>query len=168
MLTLATGHIATECSANRLFAAYKVDTELTAEEAWAALKKADDDKDVDEIKKCILAYAKAYSELTLYDLESSFRDAGFKTFLIAKEQAISVTHTIVNLGGKPGQKFVVSIQWTDKPRRAKFAEGWPDSKEENVARLVEAGFILDGFVTKCDNCNEVCWRPCFVVTVADK
>ena len=168
MLTLAAGHVATECSANRLFAAYKVNNELTAEEAWAALKNADDDKDVDEIKKCILAYAMAYSELTLYDLESSFRDAGFKTFLIAKEQAISVTHTIVNLEGKPGQKFVVSLQWADKPCRAKFAEGWPNSKEENMARLAEAGFILDGFVTKCGNCNEVFRRPCFAVTVADK
>ena len=156
MLTFITGHTVAECSANRLFSAYKVDTELTAEEAWAALKKADGDKDVEEIKKGILAYAKSYPELTLYDLESAFRDADFNTFLVAKEQAISVTHTIVNLEGKPDQKFVVSIQWTDKPRRAKFSQGWPSSKEDNMARLAEAGFILDGFVTKCDNCNEVC------------
>lgn len=168
MLTFITGHIATECTANRLLAAYKVDTELTAEQAWEALQKADAEKDVEEIKKSILAYAKAYPELTLYDLESSFRDANFNTYLIGKEQAISVTHTIVNLEGKPGQKFVVSVQWADKPRRAKFAEGWPTSKEDNMARLAEAGFVLDGFVTKCDNCNEVRWRSSQVTSCTDK
>lgn len=106
-----------------------------------------------------MTYAKAYPELTLYDLESSFRDANFNTYLIGKEQAIAVTHTIVNLEGKPDQKYVVSIQWAAKPRRAKFAEGWPTSVEDNMARLAHSGFVLDGFVTKCDNCNEVCWRP---------
>lgn len=75
------------------------------------------------------------------------------TYLIAKEQQISDTHTIVNLQGKIDQKYAVSIQFSDKPRRAAFAEGWPKSKEENMTRLAEAGFVLDRMVLKCSNCG---------------
>lgn len=76
-----------------------------------------------------------------------------RTHLIAKEQEISDTHTIVNLQGKTDQKYIVSIQFGAKPRRAAFAEGWPKTPEENIARLAEAGFPLDGLQSKCTNCN---------------
>lgn len=75
------------------------------------------------------------------------------TFLIAKDQCISDTHTIVNLQGKPGMKYAVSIQFTNKPRRAKFAEGWPGTPEENITRLSDAGFIMDSLQPKCRNCD---------------
>ena len=75
------------------------------------------------------------------------------THLIAKQQEVSDTHTIVNLQGKIDQKFVVSIQFTDKPRRAKFAEGWPSTPEENISRLAQSGFVMDRLVQKCSNCN---------------
>lgn len=75
------------------------------------------------------------------------------THLIAKVQEISDTHTIVNLQGKDGQKFVVSIQWSAKPKRAAFKEGWPSSPEENMERLETAGFVMDGMVLKCSNCE---------------
>lgn len=98
-------------------------------------------------------YAKSFPEVTLPELESTFREAKFNTYLIAKEQEISDTHTIVNLQGNDGQKFVVSFQWSSKPRRAAFAEGWPSSPEENIARLEESGFVMDGMVLKCSNCK---------------
>ena len=82
-----------------------------------------------------------------------FRESGMNTYLIAKEQAVSDTHTIVNLQGKIDMKYAVSIQFSEKPRRAAFAEGWPKSKEENTTRLAEAGFILDRMVQKCSNCG---------------
>lgn len=63
------------------------------------------------------------------------------------------THTIVNLQGKIDQQYAVSIQFGPKPRRAKFAEGWPSSLEENNDRLAEAGFIMDRMVQKCSNCG---------------
>ena len=77
------------------------------------------------------------------------------TYLIAKQQEVSDTHTIVNLQGNIDQEFVVSIQFTDKPRRAKFAEGWPSSPEENLERLAKAGFPLDRMVQKCSNCDQL-------------
>ena len=75
------------------------------------------------------------------------------TFLIAKKQDIADTHTIVNLQGQPDQKYVLSFQKSAKPRRAKFAEGWPETPEENLVRLAEAGFVMDSLVTKCSNCG---------------
>ncbi len=75
------------------------------------------------------------------------------THLIARQQEVSDTHTIVNLQGKPDQKYTVSILFAAKPRRAKFAEGYPSSPEENLVRLTEAGFPMDRMVPKCSNCN---------------
>lgn len=103
--------------------------------------------------QAILTYAKAFPELTFEELETVFREADMKTHLIAKEQAVSDTHTIVNLQGKIDMKYAVSIQFSDKPRRAAFAEGWPKTKEENTTRLAEAGFIMDRMVPKCSNCG---------------
>lgn len=141
--------------------------EKSDEEAWKALQEADKEKDLDEIKKvlpslpyplagstltslqAVFAYAKAFPSLNLAELETTFRDSGMNTYLIAKEQEISDTHTIVNLQGVKDQKFVISYQFSNKPKRAKFAEGWPTSKEENLTRLAEAGFVMDGLVIKC-------------------
>lgn len=94
--------------------------------------------------------------MTFEELEGVFREAGMNTFLIAREQAVSDTHTIVNLQGKIDQKYTVGIQFSAKPRRAKFAEGYPSSPEENLVRLTEAGFPLDRMVPKCANCNREC------------
>jgi len=91
--------------------------------------------------------------VTLSELEAVFREQKMNTFLIAKKQEISDTHTIVNLQGAIDQTYAVSIQFGAKPRRVKFAEGWPDSPEENMERLAEAGFIMDRMVQKCGNCG---------------
>jgi hypothetical protein len=114
--------------------------------------------------QAILTYAKAYPDLSFEELETVFRESGMNTYLIAKEQAVSDTHTIVNLQGKIDMKFAVSIQFSDKPRRAAFAEGWPKTKEENMARLAEAGFILDRMVQKCSNCAGT-YYPIYLVVV---
>lgn len=58
-----------------------------------------------------------------------------KTYLIAKKQEVSETHTIVNLQGKVDQTYVVSFQFSAQPRRAKFAEGWPSSPEVQIIIL---------------------------------
>jgi len=52
------GHVASECSVNRMFANF-ADlgiTEMTAEDAWKLMEEADKEKDVDDIKKVSLTY----------------------------------------------------------------------------------------------------------------
>lgn len=108
-------------------------------------------------------YAKGLPEVTFEQLEGTFRDYGMNTFIIAKEQEVCDTHTIVNLQGVPDKEFVVSFQFSDKPRRAKFAEGWPSSPEENLQRLAKAGFPMDRMVDKCSNCERKLYNlPCLL------
>ncbi|KAF7193092.1 hypothetical protein HII31_05579 [Pseudocercospora fuligena] len=57
--------------------------DASAEEAWAAVEAADKEKDVDDIKKSIFAYAKAYPALTFEELEQTFRDADMNTYIIS-------------------------------------------------------------------------------------
>lgn len=129
--------------------------EMTAETSWQALEQADKDRDLDDFKEAFFAYVRSMPELTIEELEQAFREAEFNTFVIAKQQEVSDMHTIVNLQGIPGQEFVVSFQFSAKPRRVKFSEGWPTSPEENIERLSKAGFVMDGFVQKCRNCEQV-------------
>ena len=104
-------------------------------------------------EQAIYTYSKAAPDITFSELESAFREDNMHTHLIAKEQEVSDTHTIVNLQGKIDQKYVVSVQFSAKPRRANFAQGWPQSPEENIARLGDAGLPMDRMVPKCSNCG---------------
>lgn len=159
------GHIAAECTGNRLLMDVDI-RDLTVETAWKEVEKADEDKDVHDIKEArsyshlkkklltffqaVLKYAKAFPEVTFEELEQVFRDASMNTYLIAKQQEVSDTHTIINLQGKKDQTYVVSFQFSPKPKRAAFAEGWPSTPEENLTRLAEAGLPMDRMVPKCE------------------
>lgn len=73
----------------------------------------------------------------------------------SQEREIPLTYTIVNLQGKQGCKYSVGIYWSPKPKRKKLAEGWPESVEENLERLADAGDSMDSFATLCRNCNGI-------------
>ncbi|KAK5112715.1 hypothetical protein LTR62_003813 [Meristemomyces frigidus] len=151
------GHQQSECSVNRMIAAYNDMgiEDLSADDAWLKLQVADEEKDVTDIKAYMLSYAKAYPQITFEELEATFRDKNMHTYLIARKQEVASNHTIVNLQGVGDQEFVVSVQFTNKPRRAKFAEGWPESPEDNLHRLSKAGLPMDRYEQKCHNCNEL-------------
>lgn len=51
----AEDHRASECSANRLLARLTIQ-DVSADDAWEALQKADSEKDVDDIKEVIHLY----------------------------------------------------------------------------------------------------------------
>ncbi|KAK5168181.1 uncharacterized protein LTR77_006749 [Saxophila tyrrhenica] len=146
------GHLQAECGVNRITHGIAA---LSGEDAYLALLEADKERDVDDIKKALLAYAKAYPDVTLREMEEVLRSENMATHLIARQQEVSDTHTIVNLQGQQDQKYTVSIQFSAKPRRAKFAEGYPSTPAENLERLKEAGFPMDRMVQKCSNCNQL-------------
>jgi len=148
-------HIAAECTVSRMTA--YIDglgiPDMPADDAWKMLEAADADKDVDDIRTAMLAYAKAHPAVTFEELESVFRGSEFNTHLIAKQQEVADTHTIVNIQGQIDQEFVVSIQFSAEPRRKAFAEGWPETPEINMERLAKAGITMDRMVQKCHNCE---------------
>ncbi|KAK5735184.1 hypothetical protein LTR17_008352 [Elasticomyces elasticus] len=129
--------------------------EMPAEDAWKMLEATDSDKDVDDIKSAMLHYARAYPDLRFEELEQVFRDAEMNTYLIAKQQEVGKTHTIVNFQGKEDQEYVVSIQFSAKPRRAAMADSYPSSPEDNLVRLAKAGFPMSNNLQICRNCEEV-------------
>lgn len=62
--------------------------------------------------------------------------------------------TSVSPQGKVGCKYVVSYYFGASPKRAKFADGWPSSPEENLERLlIETGVPLEHVLPLCRRCN---------------
>jgi hypothetical protein len=84
------------------------------------------------------------------------RPCRVKELTSRQERELSDTHTIVSLGGKIDQKYVLVFSWTFKPRRTFQAkEGWPANPEENLERLKSCGFVSDRGIPKCDNCGKL-------------
>lgn len=59
---------------------------------------------------------------------------------------------------EPGQDFVLAFQFSAMSRRAKCAETWSESADENIERLSKYRFVMDDFVQKCRNCNSTAAR----------
>lgn len=62
---------------------------------------------------------------------------------------------MVNLQGQQDQKYVVKLQLGGKPKRSGLVGALiAHSAEENLARLDEAGFIMDGYKPYCSRCKQ--------------
>ncbi|OAG00065.1 uncharacterized protein CC84DRAFT_358809 [Paraphaeosphaeria sporulosa] len=149
------GHKALECTSRR-----KVDwtglPELDAEEAWTKLVDASEEKDLDVFRIALRAYARAIDGAFIAsEVEQALRDSDLNVFLIALRQEVAPHMTIVDLIGNPDREYVLTIQLSAKPRRAKLAQGWPADAAENMERLRSAGFVQDRGVPLCSNCNEL-------------
>lgn len=149
------GHKALKCKSRR-----KVDwtgvPELEAEEAWRKLVDASDSKDLDAFRVALRSYARAIDgEFNASDVEVALREGNLKVFLVAIQAEVPPQMTIVDLIGNPDREYVLTIQLSPKPRRAKLAQGWPADPAENLERLKSAGFVQDRGVPLCSNCNEL-------------
>jgi hypothetical protein len=113
-------------------------------------------KDLDTFRICLRSYARACDDqFDLAAVESALRQDNIPVFLVAMQQEVPRNMTIVDLVGNPDREFVLSIQYSPKPRRAKMAQGWPENADTNLARLASAGFVCDRGVPICGNCNEL-------------
>ena len=149
------GHVALDCKSRRIVNWTGI-PEMSSEDAWRALIDAAAGKDLDAFRTCLGAYARAtMDEFSLPDVERALREDGLGIYLIAKPQEIAPNMTIIDLIGNPDREYVVSFQLSDKPRRAKQAQGWPENPEQNLDRLASAGFVQDRGVPLCNNCGEL-------------
>ncbi|MCJ1270285.1 hypothetical protein MMC22_010181 [Lobaria immixta] len=148
------GHAAKDCKENRVMDLSDIPDEQP-EIAWQQVIAADQEKDLDDLRKALKIYCKAVPESTWVQLERAFRLHHFNTFLVAREKEMLVTQTLVNLQGKLDCKYEVGFFFSDKPRRAILAQGWPSSPEENLNRLEDAGTPMDRGVPKCQRCSEL-------------
>lgn len=104
MLITFAGHKAINCASKRLDVFSEDLLWSKPDEAWDAMAKADQEQEVDEFKKALLAYAKAMLGLVdeeggtnpgidLSDLEKGFRAENRNFYLIAKVDHAS---TVIN------------------------------------------------------------------------
>ncbi|PGH15290.1 hypothetical protein AJ79_02455 [Helicocarpus griseus UAMH5409] len=148
------GHKTMECTENRKFDQHHIPDKLP-EEAWAILKKASDEKDLEDFREGIKIYSKAVPLATFDEIEKKMRAENFKVHLIALEKEITECHSLVNLQGKLNCKYVVGYYFSEKPHRPSLQERWPASPEENLERLANAGIPLDRQIPKCSNCGQM-------------
>jgi len=129
--------------------------DVTPEEAWDLLTKAISERDIDDVKDALDRYLKHFPEMTYVDLHNAFRAQGLNMWLIATERQLVHTYTNMDLQGNIGKRFSVSYRFSDKPERPREAASWPATPEEMVARLQDAGEVVDSGVRKCGNCDGV-------------
>ena len=72
------------------------------------------------------------ANFTVADVETALRESGLNLHLIALKQEIAPQMTIIDLIGNPDREYVLTIQKSAKPRRAKLAQGWPADAAENL------------------------------------
>lgn len=144
---------------------------MSAEDAWEALEKADQERDLDDFREvradkryphtqtadfcdqAFRVYTKAASDATYDELETAFRLSNFNTHLIATENELPKTHTYVNLQGELDKTYKVGFHLSPKPRRETAKQGWPETPEENIERLKNAGLPMERGIPKCMRCN---------------
>ncbi|EED17718.1 zinc knuckle transcription factor (CnjB), putative [Talaromyces stipitatus ATCC 10500] len=150
------GHKIAECKENRQFDLNCVADE-TPEQAWAMIKKADAERDLDDFREALKVYMKADPTKTFVDIEKQLRAEGAKIYLIAleKQKEGSEAYTLIDLQGKLDCTYVVKLFFSPDPRRGTLKERWPTTPEENLERLADAGFEYDRMIPKCSNCGEM-------------
>ncbi|KAL9132800.1 MAG: hypothetical protein Q9175_006028 [Cornicularia normoerica] len=148
------GHQTVECTANRVFDTSLV-ADRSADDAWVALEKADEERDLDDFREAFKVYTKAASDATYDELEMAFRAQNFQTYLIATENELPKTHTYINLQGELDKTFKVGFHLSSKPKRETAKQGWPETPEENLERLKDAGLPMERGIPKCNRCDEL-------------
>ncbi|BAE54754.1 unnamed protein product [Aspergillus oryzae RIB40] len=73
------------------------------------------------------------------------RQDNLNFYLIAMEKPVGDCISVINLQGK--------LDCNPKPQRANLKERWPESVEENLERLEDAGIPYDREIPKCSNCG---------------
>lgn len=148
------GHIALECKNPR-----KIDRsnipDVAAEVAWAELKVASEGRDLDDIKEAAMKYIKATPDATYLQLENAFRAQNMNIYLICIEKEIAVTYTNMDLQGNLDKKYSISWRLSPNHQRPKEKDSWPESPEENLTRLQDAGEPVDRGIPKCSNCDNL-------------
>jgi len=129
---------------------------MTPEEAWAKIKQAALERDIDDVKEAIQTYVKAQPDATFAGIEEGLRGEDVKLWLIAIEKpALASTLTNMDLQGNTEKKYTVTYRFQWNPPRPVDRELWPKDVGENLERLKDAGEVVPRGLPKCRNCGEI-------------
>ncbi|UNI20711.1 hypothetical protein JDV02_006776 [Purpureocillium takamizusanense] len=149
------GHLRNNCENARKVNRNQV-ADVSPDEAWAKIEKAAIERDVDDAKEAVQEYVKAVGgAITYRELQEDLLNKGVNLFLIGTERSLVTVFTNMDLQGNMGKKYSISYRFTDKPDRPREAESFPKSHEELLARLDDAGEIVNSGRSKCHNCGEL-------------
>ncbi|CAG8036861.1 unnamed protein product [Penicillium salamii] len=170
---LSEGHRTIECTEKRKFDLNHV-ADMLPVEAWAAMKKASDEKDLDDFREALKIYSKSSPEETFADVEKKMREEDFKIFIIGlvstglvlhiqgsiayecqQEKEVDDVISLIDLQGTLDREYVVGFYFRAKASRGKLRERWPADPEENLERLANAGLPFERMIPKCLNCGEL-------------
>ncbi|KAL4755864.1 uncharacterized protein BDW70DRAFT_154623 [Aspergillus foveolatus] len=135
------GHKTSNCTGNRKFDLNHI-PDMLPEQAWELLRKASNDRVLEDFREGLKIYSKAVPNATFADIEVKMRAESFNIYLIAMERQKSDCIILINLQGKLNCTYVQTFV------------NWPPSIEENIERLNDAGLPYDRQIPKCSNCGE--------------
>lgn len=150
----ATGHIQSECTRPRKIIRDDIE-DIPAEQAWAELLAAVEQRDVDDCKEAIQKYIKQEPGMTYVQLQAALLEQGTSLYLIATERALVGTFTNMDLQGNLGKKYTISYRFSKTPARPREADGWPKDEAEILERLNDAGEPVPNGLPRCINCSEI-------------
>ncbi|KAJ5532710.1 hypothetical protein N7494_009262 [Penicillium frequentans] len=148
----AEGHQAFVCTAPRKFDLNKVADRLP-EEAWDMMKAAG--TDTEAFRSALQVYSKAAPEATYVEIENKMREDNFPLYTIAVDKEVGDMHTLIDLQGNLDKKYTVAFYRGPNSPRNILNDRWPDSPEDNIERLANAGVSCNRYVVKCRNCDEI-------------
>jgi hypothetical protein len=123
------------------------------------LKEAVSDRDITDVKAAFEKYVKVNPETTYVQVENALRAQNVGVYLIALEKELAPTFVNMDLQGNLKKTFSITWRFSPKPQKPKEKEGWPETPEENLERLADAGDPVDCLMPKCSNCEEVSYYP---------
>ncbi|KAI9167676.1 hexamer-binding HEXBP [Paramyrothecium foliicola] len=148
-------HMKKECQNAR-----KIDrsrfVDISADEAWAKIKVAVSERDVDDAKEAVQEYVKALEGAPTYReiQENLIRDT-VELWFIATERPLLGIFTNMDLQGNLRKKYTISYRFSENPSKPREKDGWPQNREELLERLDDAGEVVDSLLPKCLNCDEI-------------
>lgn len=151
------GHVRKDCEK-----AGQVDrnhiADMPADVAWekikVAAKMAAETEDLDDVIEGVQEYLKALDGQSTYrEVQEGLIADGIEVWLIPLETAMEPAWTNVDLQGVPDKKYKVNIRTKKTPARARERDGWPESTEEILSRLDDAGQPALSNKPRCYNCS---------------
>lgn len=148
-------HLRNECKNPRKINLDHV-ADVSPEVAWAKLERAVAERDVDDAKEAVDEYVKALGGATTYrELQEAMFAQNISLFFMPLERPLQKVYTNMDLHGNLGKKYSISYRFSEKPRRAIEAPLFPNSREELLARLDDAGKTVPDGRTLCRNYEEL-------------
>lgn len=128
---------------------------VTPEEAWEKIKRAAAERDVDDAKEALQEYVKSLDGAPTYrEIQMGLIDEGVNLWFIGIEKELLGAFTNMDLQGNPDKKYTISYRFSEKPCRPRERVAWPESREEILSRLDDAGDAVESGKRRCYNCDE--------------